>query len=257
MRLRPIHFRRSAAVAALLAAPLLASAQVTLKPDNQWRYLFTAGANASTGNNEALSLNLAGEAARVSAIDKWTFLGQAAYAHSDGETNTERFALGTQYTRDITPVWFGFGSLDGLRDKLANLSSRASVASGVGVHVIKNDQHSFDVSGGLGYSRDRFIEATEIDGSMRDGYGRLELVLAEESNHQLTDTTSLRQRLALFPNLRNTGEYRASFDTNVTVAMTQSMNLTAGLSVRYNSDPGLGVKTTDAMFVTGVSFRFD
>ena len=248
---------RHAAMATLLAAPLLASAQVTLKPDNKWRYLFTAGANAATGNNESVALNLTGEAARVSAIDKWTFLGQGAYAHSDGETQTERFALGTQYTRDLTPVWFGFGSADALRDKLANLSSRMSVASGVGYHLIKNEQTTFDVSGGLGYSRDRFIEPTEIDGSVRDGYGRLELVLAEESNHKLTQTTSLRQRLALYPNLRDTGEYRASFDTNVTVAMTQSMNLTAGLSVRYNSDPGSGVKKTDAMFVTGVSFRFD
>lgn len=251
------HPFRSTALAALLAAPMLASAQVTLKPDNQWRYLFTAGANAATGNNEAISLNLVGEAARVSAIDKWTFLGQAAYAHSDGETNTERFALGTQYTRDLNPVWFGWGSADALRDKLANLSSRLSVASGVGYHLIKNDTTTFDVSGGLGYSRDRFIEPTEIDGSLRDGYGRLELVLAEESQHQLTQTTSLRQRLALYPNLRDTGEYRASFDTNVTVAMTQAMNLTAGVQVRYNSDPGVGVKKTDAMFVTGVSWRFD
>lgn len=244
-------------LAALLATPLVASAQVTLKPDNQWRYLFTAGANAATGNNESVALNLSAEAARVSATDKWTFLGQAAYAHADGETQTERFALGTQYARDLTPVWFGWGTLDGLRDKLANLSSRMSVASGVGYHLIRNEQTTFDVTGGLGYSRDRFIEPTEIDGSRRDGYGRLELVLAEESNHKLTQTTSLRQRLALYPNLRDTGEYRASFDTNVTVAMTKDMNLTAGLSVRHNSDPGVGVKKTDAMFITGVSFRFD
>ena len=67
-----------------------------------------AGANAATGNNESVALNLTGEAARVSAIDKWTFLGQGAYAHSDGETQTERFALGTQYTRDLTPVWFDY-----------------------------------------------------------------------------------------------------------------------------------------------------
>ncbi|WP_326535623.1 DUF481 domain-containing protein [Pseudorhodoferax sp.] len=248
---------RATAIAALCAAPLLAAAQVTLKPDNQWRYLLTAGANASTGNSKSAALNISGEAARVSTIDKWTFIGQSAYSRNDGETQTERYALGTQYTRDLTPTWFGFGSLDALRDKLANISLRSSVASGVGYHVLKNDRHSFDVSGGLGYSRDRYDEPTDVDGGLRDTYGRLELVLAEESNHKLTETTSLRQRLALFPNLRDTGEYRASFDTNVTVAMTKDMNLTAGLSWRYNSDPGVGTKSTDAMFITGVSFRFD
>jgi putative salt-induced outer membrane protein YdiY len=248
---------RHAAAAALLATPLLAPAQVTLKPDNQWRYLLTAGANASTGNSKAASLNVSGEAARVSDIDKWTFAAQSAYARNDGKTETERYALGTQYARDLTPTWYGFGSLDALRDKLANLSLRSSVASGIGYHVLKSERHSFDVSGGLGYSRDRYDEPAEVDGALRSSYGRVELVLAEESNHQMTQTTSLRQRLAVYPNLRDSGEYRATFDTNVTVAMTKSMNLTAGLSWRYNSDPGVGLKSTDAMFITGVSMRFD
>lgn len=256
MRLPPSAIRRAAA-AALLATPLLAPAQVTLKPDNQWRYLLTAGANASTGNSKAASLNLSGEAARVSDIDKWTFAAQSAYARNDGRTETERYALGTQYTRDLTPTWYGFGSLDALRDKLANLSLRSSVASGIGYHVLQNERHRFDVSGGLGYSRDRYDEPSEVDGALRSSYGRVELVLAEESNHQLTQTTSLRQRLAVYPNLRDSGEYRATFDTNVTVAMTKAMNLTAGLSWRYNSDPGVGIKSTDAMFITGVSMRFD
>ncbi len=251
------HHGRSGLCALLLTAPLLASAQVTLKPDGQWRYLLTAGANASTGNSKSASLNVSGEAARVRSFDKWTFLAQTAYARSDGETTTERYALGTQYTRDLTPDWFGFGSLDALRDPLANLSWRGSVASGVGYHLIRNERNTFDVSTGLGYTRDRFSEPTVVDGALRDRYGRLELVLAEESNHKLTDTTSLRQRLAVYPNLRDSGEYRASLDTNLTVAMTKDMNLTAGLSWRYNSDPGVGVKKTDAMFITGVSFRFD
>lgn len=252
------HFLRTAtAVATLLAAPLMASAQVTLKPDNQWRYLLTAGANASTGNSKSAAANLTAEAARLSSVDKWTFLGQVNYARNDGTTDTERYALGSQYTRDLTPTWFGFGTIDALRDKPANLSNRTSLASGLGYHLIRNERHNFDVSGGLGYSRDRYDEPAEVDGALRESYGRLELVLAEESNHKLTDTTSLRQRLALYPNLRDSGEYRASFDTNVTVAMTQNMNLTAGVSWRYNSDPGVGIKKTDAMFVTGVSFRFD
>ncbi|RZL07792.1 MAG: DUF481 domain-containing protein, partial [Rubrivivax sp.] len=47
------------------------------------------------------------------------------------------------------------------------------------------------------------------------------------------------------------------FDTKISVAMTKSLNLTAGLSMRYNSDPGNGLKTTDTALVTGVSWRFD
>ena len=86
---------------------------------------------------------------------------------------------------------------------------------------------------------------------------RLELVLAEESSHKLTETTSLRQKFALYPDLRDSGKYRAVFDTGLTVAMTQSLNLSAGLSYRYDSDPGGTLRKGDAMFVTGVSLRLD
>ena len=110
---------------------------------------------------------------------------------------------------------------------------------------------------GLGYSHDRYVTPTDIRGTMRDKYGRLELVLSEESSYRLTDTTSLRQKFTLYPDLRNSGRYRAVLDTGLTVAMTETLNLSAGLSYRHDSDPGPEIKKGDAMLVTGVSFRLN
>ncbi len=245
-------------IAALCTAPLGGHAQVTLKPDGVWRYLFTAGANLSSGNNESTTLNLSGDAARVTDYDKLTVTGQVAHASNNGNTTTERYSLGSQYNRDFNPRWFGFGSGDVLRDELANIDMRYSVAGGVGHHLIKRDGLTFDVSGGLGYTNDQFVTPRFVNGAVRDEYGRMELVLAEESNHRISQSTTFRQRLALYPNLRDSGDYRASLDTNISVAMTRSMNLTAGLTYRYNSDPGIpGLKKGDLAFVTGVSYRID
>jgi len=243
--------------AAGLLWPALSQAQVTLKPDGQWRYLLTAGANVSSGNNNAGTLNLAAEGANQTTYDKWTWNAKADYARNDGVDTTERYALRSQYNRDFSTDWFGFGSGETLRDRLANISARYSVASGVGRHVWASDRGYFDVSAGLGYTYDRYVNATDISGAQRDRYGRLELVLAEESSHKLTETTSLRQKFALYPDLRDSGKYRAVFDTGLTVAMTQSLNLSAGLSYRYDSDPGGTLRKGDAMFVTGVSLRLD
>ncbi|WP_382322131.1 DUF481 domain-containing protein [Hydrogenophaga sp. UC242_53] len=127
----------------------------------------------------------------------------------------------------------------------------------MGRHVWQEERGFFDVSVGLGYTYDRYIRSTDIAGAMRDRYGRLELVLAEESSHKLTETTSLRQKFSLYPDLRDSGKYRAVLDTGLTVAMTQTLNLSAGLSYRYDSDPGTNLKKADTMFVTGVSLRFD
>jgi putative salt-induced outer membrane protein YdiY len=242
---------------AVLLGPTISQAQVTLKPDGQWRYLLTAGANVSSGNNDARSLNLSGEAARQTENDKWIWNARADQARNAGVSTTDRYVLRTQYDRNISPDWFGFGSGETLRDQLANIDARYSVASGVGRHIWREERGYFDVSAGLGYTYDRYITSTDIAGAMRDRYGRLELVLAEESSHKLTDTTSLRQKFTLLPDLRDSGKFRAVLDTGLTVAMTPTLNLSAGLSYRYDSDPGTGLEKTDAMFVTGVSLRFD
>ena len=251
---------RTAVNAAALACALLgtaAQAQVTLKPDGAWRYLFTAGANATSGNSSSSALNLQFDGARVTEGDKWTFNGQLATARNNGAKTTERLLAGTQYNRDITGQWFGFGSAEFLRDELANISSRGTVATGLGLHLIESDRTTFDLTGGVAYTRDSYVTPAVVQDVLRDDYGRAELLLGEESNHKLTDTTTFSQKFTLYPSLRDSGQRRAIFDTKISVAMTKSMNLTAGLSMRYNSDPGNGLKATDTAVITGVSWRFD
>ena len=118
MRIRKprLRYRPAILAATLCAAPLLGHTQVTLKPDGVWRYLFTAAANASSGNNESTALNLSGESARVTDYDKLTVAGQIAHASNSGNTTTERYSLGSQYNRVFNPRWFGFCSGDVLLD---------------------------------------------------------------------------------------------------------------------------------------------
>lgn len=243
--------------ATALALPGVAHSQITLKPDGQWRYLFTASANATTGNSDTANLNAKGDAVRMTEYDKLTFTGQASYANSDGAKTTQRLNAGSQYNRDFSPRNFGFGTADYVRDRPSNIASRFSVATGVGRHVIRGEDNSLDLSVGVGYSDDRYVTPSEVADSVRSTYGRLEGVLAEESNHKLTSNTSLRQKLTLYPNLRDSSAYRAQLDVGLTVAMTPTMNLTTGVNYRYNNDPGTGLKRTDAALITGVSFRFD
>jgi putative salt-induced outer membrane protein YdiY len=73
----------------------------------------------------------------------------------------------------------------------------------------------------------------------------------------LTDSTTFRQKLVVYPNLNDTGEYRAVFDTGVAVAINRTMNLTVGFNYRYNSDPGVGVKRGDAVFLTGLAYKLE
>jgi putative salt-induced outer membrane protein YdiY len=243
----------------MLAAPglALAQAQATVKPDGQFRYALGAGASHASGNTDASSVHLSGDGVRATADSKWRFGGAALWSRTDGETTAENLALGTQYDRDLSPTWFGFGKADYLRDKPANVAMRASLFGGFGRHIVKRKTLTFDVSAGLGYTEDRYVDPADVNGALRTRYGRAEALIAEESTHQWTSTTSFHQKLSLYPALRSGGDYRSVFDAGLSVAMTDTLSLTAGLSYRYNSDPGAGLEKADLLFVTGLSVKLE
>ena len=247
------------AAVALVATPVLALAQVqaTIKPDGQFRYALGAGASYASGNTNASSVNVAGDGVRATSDSKWQFGGKALWGRTEGVTTAESIGLGTQYDRDLTPQWFGFGKLDLLRDKPANVSSRTSLYAGAGYHLIKSEPLTWDLSAGLGYTQDRYLEAADVAGEFRTSYGRAEALVAEESTHKWTPSTTFHQKLSLYPALRSGAGYRGIFDAGLSVAMTSTLSLTAGLNHRYNSDPGEGLKKGDTLFVTGISVKID
>ncbi len=242
----------------LLALPLAAQAQINVKPDGKFRSLWGVSASVTDGNSRASTLTLTGEAVRQTDYSKWGIAGRSLYTRSgDGETSGT-LALGTQYDRDLlNRDYFGFGKLEYLRDRPANIDGRHSAYGGFGRHLLRSEAHTWDAYIGLGYTEDRYVAAASVAGEMRMRYGRSEAVLSEASNHTLTGNTSFRQKIEIYPNLGERGEFRTLIDLGLAVAMTDRMQLTTGLLHRYNSDPGDGLKRSDVQFVTGVSVRFE
>jgi putative salt-induced outer membrane protein YdiY len=245
------------AAAGLVGAPLLVHAQVTLKPDDQWRALFTAGATASGGNTRAKSISLSGEAVKLTDHDKWDVTANGQYATNNGVRNTDRDSGTALYSRDVTPKWFGFGQVDLLHDALADISSRATLGTGLGYHVFKEPAVTWDLSGGVAYTMDRYKPPQVIDDELRSRYNHADLLFAEESNHKFSETTTFRQKLTVYPDLRDNEHVRTVFDTGLSVAMTKRLALTATFEHRYDSRPAAGLGRNDTQLVTGVSLRFD
>ena len=245
------------ALACLAVATLSAHAQVTQKPDGQWRSLFTAGASFANGNSDAKSASLSADVIRLTSSDKWEFTGAGQYARSAGATTANRQAFTGLYNQDITPQWYGFGQLDLVRDIPSDISSRITPSSGLGYHVVKKPDQTFDVSAGLAYTWDRYRTPQVVNDELRSRYDHVELLLAEESHNKLSDTTTFKQKLTIYPSISQGDGVRTVFDAGLSVAMTRQLALTATLSHRYDSQPGEGLKKNDTLFVTGVSLRFD
>lgn len=255
-RRTPLALAGLAGLASVMAAATV-HAQAPTPEDGQWRGSFGIGASFASGNTSSRTVSVNGDAARATPVDKISLAGTGLYAKSDGETTGAQLRLGGRYDHVLSDQWFSFGSLDLERDQIAELDLRSTVGGGLGYHVVKRDDHVWDVFGGLGYTDERYGEPTFVDDALRTHYGYAALLLGEESTHRLNETVSAKQKLVVFPNLRDRGEYRATLDATLSVAMTQRLALNVGLSVRHNSDPGIGLKTTDTLLTTGVSMKFE
>jgi putative salt-induced outer membrane protein len=227
-------------------------AQTATVPDGQWRGAFGAGLSAATGNTESVTYTINGDLVRQRPWDKFSGYLQAVYGRRNVDDRTERSADqqrgGILYNRDYTERRFVFGALDLERDKLINLNLRTVVATGLGYHVIKRPDLTFDISTGPAYNREHYSTET------REG---VEWLLAEESTHAFSPTVSFRQRLALYPSLKESGEYRAVFDAGLVFKVAQQWNATVTLNNRYQSNPLPGVKQNDLLFVTGIQYVFN
>ena len=109
----------------------------------------------------------------------------------------------------------------------ANLEHRVSVNSGLGYHVFKHDRGFWDLFAGIGYSEDDLVRQTEVSDSQRSHYGRAELLLGQQSQHRISETTTLKQRLSFFPSLEDSDSYRGVFDATLSVSINRRFDLTA------------------------------
>jgi putative salt-induced outer membrane protein len=225
--------------------------------DSKWQLSAGLGLTSARGNSRTTAFNATMEASRTTDNSKLSFTGRGLYAKFNKQVTGSNGALGTQYDRDISPLWFGFGNFEYAVDRPANIASRFTGYLGFGRHVVRRENHQWDLATGVGYAQDRFVRSALVAGQLRDNYGRVEGVLSESSSHKITRTATLRQKLGIFPNFQENGAYRVVFDAGVAVSISASINLTSGLTYRYDSDPGVGLKKTDSLLVTGLSVKFD
>jgi len=236
----------------LIANILPAFAQTALKSDGLWRGSLGAGATATSGNSDSATYTLNADAVKQTQTDKLNGYLQAIYGRRNSDGNTQRTSDlirgGSSYNGNFSERSFGFGSLDLERNRLIDLNLRSVIAGGVGYHLIKREGLTFDVSTGPAYNRERYTSETR---------NALEWVFAEESTHTFSPTVSFRQRFAYYANLQDVGEFRSVLDTGLVFKITNKWNATMTLNDRYQSNPRLGVKNNDLLFVTGIQYVFN
>jgi len=232
-----------------------------LKPDGLWRGNAGLALTMSSGNTRSQSLSVNADAARKRIYDKWTLYAQALGARSDvaGQTTTSanQWSTGARYDHTIYKDLFWFGGLDLSRDQIKLLRLRGVGSAGVGYHLLGTSQTQWDLFGGASYRDDHYIDPGVLFyNQLRTRFKTGQLMGGEESTHELTDSTTFKQRFAVNRNMNKDGGYLATFDASLSVAINKKFSLKVSVQDKYDSLAEAPIKKNDVVFFTGVNVKF-
>lgn len=216
-----------------------------------WTGFVDLGVSLSRGNADVTTYTLNGNGVRTRPTTKLSLYFNSLYATNrnqppPGVTANVRRG-GARMEWNFNPKQFAFVSADFEFDELQRLDLRSVGAAGFGRHVVKTGRNTFDLFGGATGNRELFAT----------GLKRLsaEALLSEESSHRINTLLTFRQKIALYPNLTNTGQYRAAGDSSAVMSLARWLSWQVSASSRYITNPVPGARRHDLLFTTG--FRFN
>ena len=229
-----------------------------------WTGAAVIGFSLTRGNSQTENLSLAFNAARATKDDKLIMYANSIYGTNQLATpsttaNTENG--GIRYDRNINPRMFGFVAVDFSSNALQDLNLRSVGSVGLGYHAIKSDQTTLDLLAGGNFTDENYSEpanptATPPTPAMKIIHNYGALTLGEELTHKLGKTTVLAQKLYLYPDLTETGEYRGTFDLDLATKISKWLGWQNHVGDIYVSNPPEGTKQNDVVLTTGLNFSF-
>ena len=223
---------------------------------------WVAGANVgfalTRGNSQTKSLAIAFTGDRKTSHDEITLYTNTVYASNDLSTAVPHVTAnatqgGARYDRNFTKRLFGYGSADFQTDALQTLNLRSVLGGGLGFHAISTSQTTLDFLGGVNYTRENYVALNRNFAAA---------TLGEELMHKLGASTVLTQKLYFFPDLSQTGEYRATFNFGTITKISKWLGWQNAFGDIYVTNPpadattGLRPKQNDIQLTTGLNFSF-
>jgi putative salt-induced outer membrane protein len=216
-----------------------------------WTGFADAGLSLARGNAETTTVTAGINARRPRERDLTSIYFTALFAQSAvlgiQETTAQALRGGIRYEFNLSERFFAFGFTDLEHDRFQQLDLRNVIGVGAGMHFIKSERASLDFFLGASFNQEFFEPLTRRTG---------ELLLGDDFAYKLSDRAALTQRLVIFPNVSDFGEFRAVFDASAVTQLYRWLGWHITLGDRFQSNPLPGVRQNDILLSTGVRVVF-
>lgn len=241
--------RQIFALACFSLIPMASLAQEA-DPEEPPRWSGTAevSAVATSGNADTRTLGLGGEV--VFDPGTWKWLGRVAHVETEADDvlrARSQTAL-LEVSRAVSERLDVYGRGGYLRDLFAGIERRLTTEAGLAYQVIANGEHTFEVLGGAGFTKEQRSIGEDLSLATANGTGRYEWAL--------TDTSALTEEAAFVAALNSGDDWRFTNEIAATAALSSLLSLKLSQKLRYLNRPVLGFQKTDTVFAAALVANF-
>ncbi len=217
-----------------------------------WAGYVDLGFAATRGNAITSTFNTEFNAARATKTDKVSLYMTAIRASNTTAgvklqtANATRG--GVKYNRSVSDRWSTFGFTDLEFDEFQRLDLRVVTGGGMEYEIVKREDMAFNVQAGGSFNKEYFANNT----TRKSG----ELVAGQSFTYKLFRITELEEKLIVYPNMTERGQYRINFDIGTITRLNKWLSFRFSVSNRYLSNPLPGNKTNDVLLSTGIRVSF-
>jgi putative salt-induced outer membrane protein len=181
---------------------------------------------------------------------EWLNAGYFLTGDADGDKTAESMGASTRLNWSHSPRVFSYYEVQALRDTFKDYDYRLMPGAGLGYKLLKEDNRTLDLYGGLSWVLTRY-------GSTGDTDDFLGLRVGDAFSWKFSPTAELKQSLEVTFDGGDLGQWFARFEAGVAANLSQEWALTVAFIDTYDADPvAPGIKKNDITMLAGISKKF-
>jgi putative salt-induced outer membrane protein YdiY len=217
-----------------------------------WSGTLDIGFSMTTGNSDTRSFTGAFRGVREKPSNKLAVYANALQVRNstNGPVRITGQSVwsGARLDADITKKWFVFGTGDFEYNKPQKLDIRAVLGGGGGYHIFRGDRVTLNLTGGFTNNYENFSTGLTRNSA--------EALLGQDLRVRINNRARLSNRFVVYPNLSNTGNYRALLDASLQTDLNDWLGWHLTVGNRYNSRPVSATEKNDLLMSTGLRVSF-
>ncbi len=211
-----------------------------------------AGYNLTSGNTDRSSANLSAQAVKQFEKAVFSLKGNMFYSETNKKMDTQKWDGLAKYALDFGEAgkWFSFYQVLLDHDYFADINYRITPAAGIGYHISRSENWTWDVDAGLGYRITRYRVNKAQDDEV------LTAIAHTFMKRKIFTKAFLSEDFTAYPGLKSGSAVVCRSETAFVNPLNGNLDLEFKYIVDYNSEPADDKTTTDKQFIAGIKYKF-